>query len=163
MEAVRVVLFDPAGQARPGQRWAVDPEQKYVDQALPAVLEKIRSIDLVTVASKTELEEVLRREHFKVLVLPASAHNEADCQHYLAVRPDISILVIDIEVPEVIVRFRDAGSEMIARVIRSLSESSASRSEHRGRVHWLSSKDFDAPAAASNGSSEPYATAKEHL
>ena len=163
MEAVRVVLFDPAGQARPGQRWAVDPEQKYVDQALPAVLEKIRSIDLVTVASKTELEEVLRREHFKVLVLPASAHNEADCQHYLAVRPDISILVIDIEVPEVIVRFRDAGSEMIARVIRSLSESSASRPEHRGRVHWLSSKDFDAPATASNGSSEPYATAKEHL
>ena len=106
---------------------------------------------------------MLRREHFKVLVLPASAHNEADCQHYLAVRPDISILVIDIEVPEVIVRFRDAGSEMIARVIRSLSESSASRSEHRGRVHWLSSKDFDAPATASNSSSEPYATAKEHL
>jgi len=164
MEAVRVVLFDPAVRVGPGQNAMADPErQQVIDYALPAVLQKIRSIELVTTASRTELEEILRREDFKVLILPASAHNEGDCQQYLAARPDISILVINITKPEIVVRFRNDGSEMLARVIRTLSDSNASRLEHHGRVHWLNSKDFDAPATVSKSGAKPYRNTEEHL
>ena len=162
MEAVRVVLFDPAIRVGPGQKPMAD-QQQVIDYALPAVLQKIRSIELVTTASRTELEEILRGEDFKVLILPASAHNEADCQQYLAARPDISILVINITRPEIVVRFRNDGSEMLARVIKTLSDSNAPQSDQHGRVHWLSSKDFDAPATTSKSGAKPYSNADEHL
>jgi hypothetical protein len=133
------------------------------DQGLAALLKKSPSIDLVAVVHKTELEDVFLRENFEVLILPAGAHTEADYQRYLAARPDIGILVIDLAGRETVVRFRDADGELLARIIRTLSENRAARVENRARIRWLSGKDFDPLANACESPATPYLDTKAHL
>ena len=156
MNAVRVVLF----HATSGESTGV---VSIGDQGLAALLKKSPSIDLVAVVHKTELEDLLLRENFEVLILPAGAHTEADYQRYLTARPDIGILVIDLAGRETIVRFRDADGELLAQVIRTLSQNRAARVEDRSRIHWLSSKDLDPLANAREGDAGPYGNTEAHL
>ncbi|MEY9418081.1 hypothetical protein ABIF69_004523 [Bradyrhizobium japonicum] len=156
MKAVRVVLFHATSEESIG-RLSIG------DQGLAALLKKSPSIDLVEVVNKTELEDVLLRGNFNVLILPAGAKTEADYQRYLATRPDIGILVIDLAGPETIVRFRDADGELLVRVIRTLSQNRAARVEDCARIRWLSSKDFDPLAHAREDNGKPYPNARAHL
>jgi hypothetical protein len=156
MNAVRVVLFQATSGESTGR-------VSIGDQGLAALLKKSPSIDLVAVVHGTELEDVFLRENFEVLILPAGAHTEADYQRYLAARPDIGILVIDLAGRETVVRFRDADGELLARIIRTLSENRAARVEDRARIRWLSGKDFDPLANACESPATPYLDTKAHL
>lgn len=134
-------------------------------EILAKLLRKSDAIDLA-IFETAEIANVLSREKFKVLILPAGEHTDADHQRFLAERPDINILIIDHRHldSETIVRFRDATGDILVRVIKALSNDHASQPRNSGRIHWLRKEDLVLPDNASpRAATEGYLDAAAHL
>lgn len=158
MEKTRVVLCHSAIAENRG-------ELVMGAEILAKLLRKSDAIDLA-IFETTEIANVLSREKFKVLILPAGEHTDADHQRFLTERPDINILIIDHRHldSETIVRFRDATGDILVRVIKALSNEHASQPRNSGRIHWLSKEDLVLPDnAAPRAATDGYPDAAAHL
>lgn len=134
-------------------------------EILAKLLRNSDSIELA-IFETAEIANVLSREKFKVLILPAGEHTDADHQRFLAERPDISILIIDYRHldSETIVRFRDATGDILVHVIKALSNDHASQPRNSGRIHWLRKEDLVLPDNASpRAAIDGYPDAAAHL
>lgn len=100
-------------------------------------------ISLTVVSDKDSLVRALERGAYSVLIVQAGASSDADYQSYLALQPDMAIVVLDVDGEETVVRLRDVGRDALLKLIETVSDIRQGSAGERGRVHLLKHEDVE--------------------
>lgn len=113
-------------------------------KSLARSLREDYGFDTNTVGDLKSLPAFLTENHSDVLLLEVPQREfSADFSRYYANNPDMAIVGIDPEGVETIVRMRDVGQDLIARIVRSVTQPSNldDKTRHEEKFHLLGKRE----------------------